>query len=97
MEDVIGEVARNEAEALLSWQSVKSSRMTQPTDDNLSEISALFGIRLMTDSPDTPSVKPLKSPGRPRKAAAKPASSKPTSAIKQKRTPKTKKKPLPKA
>jgi uncharacterized Zn finger protein len=97
MDDLIGQVARTEAEAMLSRQSVKSSRIILPTDDNLSEISALFGIRLMTDSPDASPVKPLKSPGRPRKSAAKPVSSKPTSAIKQKRTPKTKKKLLPKA
>jgi uncharacterized Zn finger protein len=97
MDDLIGQVARKEAEALLSRQSVKSSRIIQPTGDNLSEIGELFGIRLMTENLEAPPVKPLKSSGRPRKGAAKAESPEPTSEIKPKRLPKTRKKPLPKA
>jgi uncharacterized Zn finger protein len=57
MDDLIGQVARKEAENLLSKQPAKSSRIIQPTDGNLSDISALFGITLTMDAPASANAK----------------------------------------
>ncbi len=98
MDDLIGQVVRKETQKLLSKQPGKSSRIIQPSDSRLSDISALFGVSLMAvaDSPEPAPVEPPKTSRRPRKIAAKPESPRPKANIKPKITPKTKKKPSPK-
>jgi uncharacterized Zn finger protein len=77
MDALISQVAKKETEKLLSKQPGKSSRIIQPSDNRLSDISALFGVSLAADAPPAALVVPEKTSRRPRKIAAKPKSSKP--------------------
>ncbi|MFH0994148.1 MAG: SWIM zinc finger family protein [Pseudomonadota bacterium] len=97
MDDLIGQVARKETEKLLSKQPGKSSRIIQPSDSRLSDISTLFGVSLAADAPPSVSAEPAKPSKRPRKVAAKPKSPKAKAKIKPKVPPKIKKKPTTKA
>ena len=76
MDALISQVAKKETEKLLSRQPGKSSRIIQPSDSRLSDISALFGVSLAADAPPAAPVVPAKLSKRPRKVAAKPKSSK---------------------
>jgi uncharacterized Zn finger protein len=71
MDDLIGQVARKEAANLLSRPAAKSSRIIQPTDGNLSDIGALFGIALTLDAPVMASIK-AKKPSKGAKTADEP-------------------------
>jgi uncharacterized Zn finger protein len=97
MDAHISQAAKKETEKLLSKQPGKSSRIIQPSDNRLSDISALFGVSLTVEVPPTESVESAKSFKRPRKVAAEPKRPMTKAKIKPKILPKTKKEPATKA
>lgn len=97
MDALISQAAKKETEKLLSKQPGKSSRIIQPSDNRLSDISALFGVSLAADATPAAAAAPAESSKRPRKVAAEPKSPKTKAKIKPKNPPKSKKKPATKA
>lgn len=93
MDDLISQVAKTESENLLRKKPVQSGRIIQPNDDDLSELSALFGISLVAKTREVSSEKRVAPRGRPRKAALEPKDAKAGIERKPRPAPKTKRKP----